>query len=40
MAKTWDEAVKLAAEGWDPFSVTNANGDEWLRIYLKREVKK
>lgn len=40
VATSLEEAQKLAADGWEPFAVANSNGDEWVRIYLKRELKK
>lgn len=39
-AYDWEEAQKLALEGWELVAVNQNNGDEWIRLYFKRELKK
>ncbi len=39
-AASWEEAQKLASEGWEPVNVNQINGDEWIRFYFKRQVVK
>lgn len=36
-AKTWEEAEKMAAAGWELVSVTS--GGDWTKYFFKREKK-